>query len=577
MARFGQNAMGIGSELYAAETHRQDQIRLLDADRQAGQLENQLMYHPETGALNVRGKDTLALPDTVGKAWDEQTGKIRQGLANDRQRIAFDQQTVTTRQRMMDRLDGHITEEIHRVDGEALEGKVENETEAALADPLPENVQRRLNNIDQAYDDFGGRYRIDPQYTAAAKAKARSRVHVGVIQRMLKNGDDINAQVTYDHFQKEILGKDLGEIEGGLHEGSMRGQSQRIADDIVNGNRKGATGDEPPTLAELREQVKVRTEGNPELRDRIEARVEAIFAKDREDERIAKERQSEIIVQQLAADKARREQEKEQHAQLVDKIIPNLIDQNKSKDVHTMLDAIDPTIWANMTAKEREATETYATRQAKGEEVKTDFGTYYNLLALSSSDATRNDFAKTNLNDPVLLNRISTADLKHLAEIQNAIRKGDGKSADKLTEGFRTTGEMVNDSMRLTGLDPNAKNGTDDARRKAQLHQAVDQDIADFEHRNGKKPTRTDIQGFIDQHLIKGTATDKGWFWDSQTQKFSIDVPTGEPFAIQFNQIPKDEVRKAEEALARAGKPESEAIIEQMYLAKIRKQKPAVK
>src|SRR5437870_7334676 len=63
MARFGQNAMGIGSELYAAEQHRQDQIRLLDADRQAGALENQLMYHPETGALNVRGKDSLATPD----------------------------------------------------------------------------------------------------------------------------------------------------------------------------------------------------------------------------------------------------------------------------------------------------------------------------------------------------------------------------------------------------------------------------------------------------------------------------------------------------------------------------------
>src|SRR5437667_1419637 len=265
-ARFGQNAMGIGSELYAAETHRQDQIRLLDADRQAGQLENQLMYDPNSGALNVKGKDSFALPDTVGRTWDSETGKIRQGLGNDRQRIAFDQHIVAKRQDMMNRLDGHIAQESFRVDGEALNGKVENETEAALADPLPDNVQRRLANIDQAYADYGDRYKIAPEETAAAKAKARSRVQVGVIDRMLKNGNDIQAKVYYEHVEGDILGEHRGQIEGGLHEGSMRGESQRIADDIVNGNRKGATGDEPPTLAELREQARLRTEGKPEVR-----------------------------------------------------------------------------------------------------------------------------------------------------------------------------------------------------------------------------------------------------------------------------------------------------------------------
>src|SRR5439155_23721002 len=154
-ARFGQNAMGIGSELYAAETHRQNQIRLLDADRQAGQLENQLMYDPNSGALNVKGKDSFALPDTVGRTWDSETGKIRQGLGNDRQRLAFDEYNVRKRQSMMDTLDRHIAQESYRVDSEALEGKVENETTAALADPRPENINPRLNNVRQAYADYG--------------------------------------------------------------------------------------------------------------------------------------------------------------------------------------------------------------------------------------------------------------------------------------------------------------------------------------------------------------------------------------------------------------------------------------
>jgi len=43
--------------------------------------------------------------------------------------------------------------------------------------------------------------------------------------------------------------------------------------------------------------------------------------------------------------------------------------------------------------------------------------------------------------------------------------------------------------------------------------------------------------------------------------------------SISINQVPVEELKKIEAALARAGVPESEGIIIQMYLEKIRKQK----
>lgn len=568
MARFGETAATIGERLYADEQRKQDQIRLLDADRQAGELENNLMYDPKTGALNVRGKDALGLIDTVGKQWDDATGKIRQGLSNDRQRMAFDEHAIAKRTRIMDRLNEHIAKETYRVDGEALEGKVENETEAAIADGRPERITQALDSVGQAYADYGERYGIPAEQTKAATATAVSRIHVGVMHRMLDNGNDIQAKVYYEHVEGEVLGKDRGELERSLHEGSVRGDSQRIADSIVN---KAGTD---YTLSGLVDEVAKKT-SDPETRDRAEQRIHAWYERAKEDDRVQTEKRNQTIREQLEAEKQKKEEEKKQRAQLVGVTVPNLIDAGKPKDVHTFLDKVSPGLWQQATQKEREEWERYAKRLNEGEKVKTDFGTYYNLLSLSSVPETRDQFAKTNLNDPRLLNRISEGDLKKLAEIQVEIRKGNHKKADQLTEGYRTVNEMIGDALRSLKLDPNPKQGTDEAKRLGDLRSAVDQDIADFESRGGKKPTKPEIQGFIDQHLIQGTVQTPGWFGTSlfagTAQKPSIDVPADQSFSIQFNQIPKAEVRKIEDALARAGLPESEAAIVNMYLRKIRK------
>lgn len=544
MARFGEAAAQIGEQLYAAEQKKQDQIRLLDADRQAGDLENNLMYDPKTGALNVRGKDALGLIDTVGKQWDDATGKIRQGLSNDRQRIAFDQYNVAKRRSLIDRLNQHIAKETYRVDGEALEGKVENETEAAIADGRPERINQALDSIRQSYTDYGQRYGMSPEQTQAATATAVSRIHVGVIHRMLDNGNDIQAKVYYEHAEGEVLGKDRGELERSLHEGNVRGDSQRIADTIVN---KAGTD---YTLSGLVDEVAKKT-SDPEIRDRAEQRIHAWYERAKEDDRVQTEKRNQTIREQLEAEKQKKEEEKKQREQLVGVTVPNLIDQGKPQDVHTFLDKVSPGLWQQATLKEREEWERYAKREEKGEKVKTDFGTYYDLLSRSSSPKTRDDFAKTNLNDPQLLNRISESDLKHLAEIQAAIRKGDDKKTTELTDTFRTMNARIAQSLRGLKLDPDAKKGTDDYTRKLNLQRAVEIDVADFESREKRKPKPDEIQGMIDLHVIQSTFP-PAHFWNfSGEQRMEIDVPPGESFPVTIKDIPPAIAQKLESALVR--------------------------
>jgi hypothetical protein len=675
-AQFGNAVAQAGQQLYAAEQHKQDQIRLLDADRQAGDLENQLIYDPKTGALNVRGKESFGLVDTVGKQWDDATGKIRAGLSNDRQRLAFDQYNVAKRRSIMDRVNQHIAKETYRVDGEALEGKVENETNAAIADGRPERINQALASVTQAYADYGQRYGMSPEQTKAATDKAVSRIHVGAIDRMLKDGNDIQAKVYFEHVSPQILGEHLGQIEGALKEGTLRGESQRIADSIINTptpsprptgksayakpgsyvtqlssedeaqfqqwvknnqdivgvrewndtptsdydlrgywkSQKGkrptsvnpndnqihfpdtfktpyhesfsnesqyATADAPkwndkdqlidkngkvvyderaknagpPTEEELLQEVAKRTAGNPELRDKTEARVKAFHAARIADEREQRAKRNQTIKEQLEAEKQRKEQEKAQREQLVGVTVPNLIDQGQPKDVKTFLDKIDPKLWSEATSKEREEWVRYATKEEKGEKVKTDMGAWLTLSQMASEHP--DEFLKEDLNSPFLRNRLSDADLKHFSEVRAKIQKGE---QPKQLKDFRINQQVINETLQNDlGLDPRAKENRGTV---ARLHQLVRERAELLQHNTGKAPLNEDIQAITDDILSKHF-TVKGWIWD--TDKPLIQATVGD--------IPKEDRAQIEAALRSKNHPVTEDAILDLFIRTQERQK----
>jgi hypothetical protein len=547
-SQFGNAVAQAGQQLYAAEQHKQDQIRLLDADRQAGDLENQLIYDPKTGALNVRGKESFGLVDTVGKQWDDATGKIRAGLSNDRQRLAFDQYNVAKRRSIMDRVNQHIAKETYRVDGEALEGKVENETNAAIADGRPERINQALQSVSQAYADYGERYGMAPEQTKAATDKAISRIHVGVIDRMLQDGNDIQAKVYYEHAEPEILGEHRGQIEKAVREGSKRGESQRIADSIVN---KAAPD---YTLSGLVDEVAKKT-NDPEVRDAAEQRIHAWYARAKEDDRIQTEKRNQTIREQLEAEKQRREEEKKQREQLVGVTVPNLIDKGQPKDVKTFLDKIDPKLWSEATSKEREEWVRYATKEEKGEKVKTDMGAWLTLSQMASEHP--DEFLKEDLNSPFLRNRLSDADLKHFSEVRATIQKGE---QPKQLKDFRINQQVINETLQNDlGLDPRAKENRGTV---ARLHQLVRERAELLQHNTGKAPLNEDIQAITDDILSKHF-TVKGWIWD--TDKPLIQATVGD--------IPKEDRAQIEAALRAKNRPVTEDSILDLFIRTQERQK----
>jgi hypothetical protein len=91
--------------------------------------------------------------------------------------------------------------------------------------------------------------------------------HVGVIDRLLANDQDLAAKQYYDAHKADVTGAATIAVERALEEGSTRGESQRQADTIT---AKAAT------LGDALTQV--RAIADPKVRDATEERVRKFFS-----------------------------------------------------------------------------------------------------------------------------------------------------------------------------------------------------------------------------------------------------------------------------------------------------------
>lgn len=510
-AGFGNTLASVGEQLYAEEQHKQDQIRLLDADKQAGQLENQLMYDPKSGALNIKGQAAFGLPDQVGKSWDDGAAKIRQGLSNDRQRMAFDEHTVSKRQVMMDRLQQHVATESYRVDGEALEGKVENETQAAIADGRPERIGQAVDSIAQAYHDYADRYGIAAEQTKSATAKAISRIHLGVIGRMLDNGNDIQAKVYYEHAEEDILPDQRGKVEASLKKETTLGDAQRVADSIK------PKYSEDMSQADLEAEIPKLT-NDPEVRAKAEEILGRWFAQKRSDTNFRETQASKTA-------KGKLDELETQLKNTMDRSAKNLsFEQVVPQSVRDQLPL----------AVEKSLRE-YHKSLTEDKKVETDPGTFYGLMREAAHDP--NKFVSENLMG--VLHKLDKSDWKKLVDLQSDIVKDNRKEAGKTMAGFLTHEQIINSSLRTINIDPDVK---ENKPLVDSLWSAVGKRVDVLEQQTGQKASNEDIQAIVDDELTPITITEKGLLYDTTT--------TEPKFKLQPDKIPPSKSPRPKEPTA---------------------------
>jgi hypothetical protein len=525
--QIGRQVGALGESLYGQAQEEQrhaDQVALMEAENKLSSWENQRLYDPENGALGVKGKAAMGLPETVNGDYQKFAGEIEQGLTTDRQREAFAVVAGRRGQSIDLTLQRHVFGEIKQYESDELTKLIDNKKQEAIQNAAdPRRVGVALNDAIAALESSAPRLGTGPEELAAQKRLITSNTHVGVLEQLLATGQGKQAKVYFDETKGLISGDQLPRIERALAEGDTRGESQKQADAIL------AAGG---TLSE--QLAKAKTIDDPAVRDMTEQRLEH---QNSINERIQRE-QSEAAL----------------------KASYDRIDQ--TGDPYS----IPPSTWASLSGGERSSLLAYAEHRAKGTEVETDLPTYYNLMQTASKEP--GIFATANLLK--YRDKLGRTEFKQLTELQLAMRRGDKPVAEQALDEFRSSNQIVSDTLNQYGIDPTPKEGSKPAAAIAQLRRMLDLRVAaaqPIDPKTGKRPkiTNVEVQRALDD-LLGQSANVKGSWWNIW--------PGGAPFYdtskklidLTIEDVPADAKADITQKLKRRGLPATDPAVLNVYI-----------
>ena len=512
-----QNALRASEEMFLAQKKSADSLVNQESDFNLHKLHTDI----ETEGLSLKGKDAAASLDLINSKWRKGVGELESKLNNDDQRAQFRKYAQAREASLYDTFKKHTSVEISRYDDELTKSSIDNYRQDAISNfKDPSKIQLSLMQQEKALFEYSQRKGESEEVYKNNLNEAKSKTHSAIISRMVNTGDDLLASKYYKQVGDQLTGTDKAAMEKILEEGSLRGESQRKSDMILNENL--------PMTDSLE---KARQIEDPKLRDEVVQRVKQRF----QESKMAEEQDIENLHRRSA--------------DVLDKT-PNV-------------DAIPREDWARFSVSERESLRAYAKRRAEGSDVETDWNEYYNLKTLASEPSTQAKFQRTNLF--ALKNKLGNTEFKELVGIQADLRKG-SKGSEKLLNGYLTARSIVDDGMRAAGIDPTPKEGGKDAQNVALLRSKIDQQVVALQQQTGKEASNEDIKRITDNMLVK-VVTEKGIFWD--TKKRAFELEPNESGAVDIEDVPRLEREKITKALLNKKIPVTDDNILRLYTRKL--------
>jgi hypothetical protein len=498
------------SELAIQEKQKADDLVTAEAFTKTVQKRNELFWDPKSGAMAKRGKDAFGVVTEYGKAFDTFADEIEKGFANEDQRQMYRKMRLREKAEFDAQLHQHLFRESKEFEKTTIEAGLATQREDAVLNyqapgfdgqpfgKVRESIRMQETFIMKQAADNG----LPADWVKLKVQEAASKTHMGVLDRMLANGQDQAAKEYYEKFRDGFSGADVANVEKALEVSSIRGESQRQSDtlwDKARGDLKTA----------LEQATKI---SDPKVREETEQRIR----------------------QKAHDDDAARRQRQEQTYLAVS----NIIERTKGKERGSELQ------WMTLSPEERKAAEARQQQLLEGKQPVTNWGRYYDLKQIASNATTREEFLRLNL----LTERSSMADteFKELVNLQAALRRGDEDVAKKL-DGYRTKSQIVDGALSSIGIDPTpSTHGGDESQKVQRFRRMVDEEIQLTQKRTGKELTNEEVQGIVDRLLVEGVKK-RGWIWDDKARVFEVEP--GESLEIGVKDIPDAQRRTIETVL----------------------------
>lgn len=192
-----QTVMNVAGQLASQEAERADNAALLDAESKLSQTKLDLMFNPDGGVYNRKGKDALDITNQTLPTFDKQAELIGQGLSTQRQKDRFALMVNNQRQGLNGELNRYEYAQRNAYYDQVDETNVATSLEGAVkyADD-PAQVAHYQSKGAFIIGESGIRKGLPPETILEEQRKFNSAVSYNVIQQVITT-DPLKAQQIY--------------------------------------------------------------------------------------------------------------------------------------------------------------------------------------------------------------------------------------------------------------------------------------------------------------------------------------------------------------------------------------------
>jgi hypothetical protein len=514
----------LAADIYEQERLNANKLVQSEGRRALNELENSLIYDPETGAKYTRGKDSFGVPDDLEKGLDDFSDEYSKGLANDEQRGAFTQLVDARRESWRNWGNGHVATQRVAYEKSEYEAGLESSKERGSVNPANVPIERAM--LVQSVLDRSDRMGWSEEETAQELQEHETDLHSRVIGTMLADKNDIAAQEYFDTVADRLDPDKAKELRETLKEGSLRGESQRQSEEIF--------ARELPKKEAL---AIARDIKDPELKDMAVKRVKALYT---EKEAAEKDELEELYLDAV-----------------------NLMEKNPDDAPR---DVIEPEVWMRLSVAQRKALETRGADD-NNDEAWLEF---FFLDAVKRAELTPAEF------DEKYWAKLDSAHRTRAETLMKESRKAAAKGVKSATLtsaiSFQGRAKNVWEGMQLGVKTPEEK--ADFARFEEEAAKRLEEfEINDLEGK--RKATGEEVQKIVDGVAIEKVTmvTDPGWFWDTRSQVVAATLTPEERETlyeeeyVKHKDVPAGDIALFTTILQQRGIPVTEYALEKLYNA----------
>lgn len=501
MSQAVKNVSDVATEVGNEYQQRMDQARLLEERRAVNDIENK---YRET-VKSRQGRNAFGVDQEVLPEFDKEIEERKKGLANQRQKQAFDQFVLARREGFHDFILGHQSREIDHYEEGEFKANLKSSSDRAISNPEAIHTELEFGRrqiAERAKQKGWGNKETEQLMRAHA-----TDIHTGRIDQFLSQGLDQEAKGYFEAVKGSLDQEQAAKLEKHVMEENINGDAKRAALSIA---RKRVGLESALQMVESNKEL----QKNPKRLEATLKEVQDYYARHEKAQDLAQKH----IYQQAS----------------------NLIDQGMTYD------NLPPQIKRNLTEGAKDSL-----RNARKDGEKTDPVVYQRLVNMSTGD--RENFKKLDL---ATTQGLAWGEREKLIDMQAKLLKGDEK-ADKLLNGLLSDQQIVMNRMKLLDIDPKSEKGL-------LLMNKVHEEVNRLQKQTKKKVTDDDMRQILDRQLVHGR-TDDGFLGSGffETEKFEFERNPSEEF--KDVDVPEADRLEIEAILKKRGKPVTPESVSQIY------------